>query len=56
METPSINDSEYDLIWKFSHNLWESAGGAASGVVEPDYGHDDRLTLLKKAVFASELL
>lgn len=56
MKTPSINDAEYDLVYKFAHNLWEAAGGVASGVVEPDYGHDDKFALLKKAVSASALL
>lgn len=56
MQSPAINDSEYVLVWKFSHNLWEAAGGVASGIPEPDYGHDDKFTLLKKAVSASALL
>jgi hypothetical protein len=56
MLQPAINDSEYDLIWKFSHNMWEAAGGEASGVTEPDIGHDDQFTILKKAVAASALL
>ena len=53
METPDINDSEYDLIWKFTMNLWTKKGGAASGIPEPDYGKDDKFALLKKAVLAS---
>lgn len=56
MLQPALNDSEYDLIYKVSMNLWTKAGGVASGVVKPDYGHDDKLTLLKKAVSSSALL
>lgn len=56
MQTPSINDSEHDLVYKFAHNMWEAAGGAASGIPEPDNGHDDKFLLLKKAVAASALL
>jgi len=56
MQLSSINDSEYTLIWKLAHNLWELAGGAASGVVEPELGRDDEFTLLKKAVNSSALL
>lgn len=56
MQEPSINDTEYVLIWKLAHNLWEAAGGESTGVTEPDYGHDDEFTLLKKAVASSALL
>ncbi len=56
MLQPAINDREYDLVYKMAHNLWEAAGGPASGVTEPDFGHDDQFTLLKKAVAASALL
>lgn len=56
METPSINDSEHDLVYKFAHNMWEAAGGAASGIAEPSNGHDTKMILLKKAVAASALL
>ena len=56
MLQPAINDREYDLIYKFAHNLWEAAGGEGSGIAEPDNGHDTKLVLLKKAVDASALL
>ncbi len=56
MEIPSINDSEHDLVYKFAHNLWVAAGGIASGIAEPDNGHDTKQNLLKKAVAASALL
>lgn len=56
MLQPSFNDREYDLIYKFAHNMWEAAGGVASGIAEPDIGHDTEMILLKKAVAASALL
>ncbi len=56
MLEPALNDREYDLIYKFTHNLWEAAGGVASGIQEPDNGHDTKQVLLKKAVAASALL
>jgi hypothetical protein len=56
MQSPAINDSEYVLIYKLSHNLWEAAGEDASGIAEPIYGQDTVQNLLKKAVSASALL
>jgi hypothetical protein len=53
---PAINDDEYTLIFKFTKNLWDAAGGSATSIPQPDYGRDDVHALLKKAVNASALL
>ena len=52
----AINDDEYTLIYKFTKNLWDQAGGDTSGVKQPDYGRDPICILLRIAVDSSALL
>lgn len=56
METPAINDTFNDLLWKLASNLYDAAvAGGSTAAVLPTKGSTDQ-ELLKAAVINSSEL